>query len=93
MTALVAGGMAVGAILPCFSKVFATLSHSILVAKVVRCGLVVGGGSVPGLAQYNVFTFELGKCQNTPVVSSRWRSDSCQSLQALPQGRSQFSHL
>lgn len=45
MTALVAGGMAAGAVLPCFSKGFATLSHSILVAKLVRCGLVVGGVS------------------------------------------------
>lgn len=94
MTALVAGGMAVDAIGPYFSFFFffATISHSILVARLVRCGLVVRG-SVLGLAQFNIFTSEVGKGQSTSVTSSRWCSGSCQSFQALLQEWSQLTYL
>lgn len=42
--------MAVDAVSPYFSKGFATIPHSILVAKLVRCGLVLRG-SVLGLGR------------------------------------------
>lgn len=45
MTAFVAGGMSGDAICFYFSKFFATISYSILVAKLVRCSLVLGGVS------------------------------------------------
>jgi len=50
----------VDAVCPYFSNFFATICRSTLIAKLVRCGLVVRG-SVLGLAQFNVFTSELGK--------------------------------